>query len=347
MVQDSQDTTRMTTAPPTDNDPPPQMITPNEDSDGDAGTTPPPRFIDLFCGMGGFHLALKTLATCVYACDNDRFACKTYEANFGVSPQGDITAVSAADIPPHDLLCAGFPCQSFSTIGRREGFDHPTKGTLFFDIARILAHHQPAACFLENVKGLLSHDRGQTFAVVRSTLQQLGYHLHVKVLDAADFGLPAHRKRVYIVGFRAAAVDFTWPTPTHQGNHVGIGPFLEQHDTGYCIYPQTQRYLFKKDDGRPRIVTPETTHPANTLVATYHKVQRLTGTFVKDGATGYRLLSSNECKAMLGFPSGFQIPTSRTQMYRQLGNSVAVPVVRAIAQQICRVLPPPQGNPEA
>jgi len=298
------------------------------------------KFVDLFCGMGGFHLALERAfekAQCVFASDIDKFAKKTYQANFGVLPQGDITKIQAHAIPAHDMLCGGFPCQSFSSIGKREGFEHATKGTLFFDICRILHHHKPAVCFLENVTGLLTHDRGATLQTVLATLRGLGYAVDTHVFDGADFGLPAHRKRIFIVGFSNPkhAAAFQWPVPTHVGRHVGIGSILEDHDDGYCISKHLQKaYLFKKEDGRPRCVDKTTAVPANTLVSTYHKIQRLTGTFVRDGKTGLRLFSANECKQLMGFPKDFKMPVSRTQMYRQTGNSVSVPVVTAIARKI-------------
>lgn len=280
---------------------------------------------------------------CVFASDIDKFAQKTYAANFGVKPHGDITAISTDDIPAHDLLCGGFPCQSFSSIGKREGFTHATKGPLFFEICRILEAKQTPVCILENVAGLLTHDKGQTFKVVLETLAGLGYHVSYRVYDAADFGLVAHRKRVFMVGFKDAsqAAAFQWPMPTHVGKHNGIGSILEHHPTKYCISEHLQNaYLFKKKDGtlrtdgRPRMVDTTTTTPANTLVSTYHKIQRLTGTFVRDGDTGCRLFSENECKVMMGFPQSFRMPVSRTQMYRQTGNSVSVPVVQAIMASV-------------
>jgi DNA (cytosine-5)-methyltransferase 1 len=313
------------------------------------------KIVDLFCGMGGFHLGISQAchdhaktSECVLASDIDKFACQTYEANFYMKPKGDITKIQAEDVPPHDILCGGFPCQSYSSIGKREGFEHATKGTLFFEVCRLLKHHQTQVCFLENVAGLLTHDKGNTFATICQTLKELGYHIHYKVIDGADFGTASHRKRVFIVGFLdvTRAQAFTWPEPTHADNHVGIGSILEQHDEGYGITKHLQNsYLFKRKDGtvrtdgRPRVVDINTTTPANTLVSTYHKIQRLTGTFVKDGKTGLRLFSRRECKLMMGFPRDFKMPVSRTQMYRQTGNSVSVPVIKAIAIQIISTAP--------
>ena len=177
---------------------------------GTGNSVNPIRFIDLFCGIGGFRLALERAArrhqrpaACQFSCDIDPECRKAYAANFGETPSGDITAVAAERVPDHDLLLAGFPCQPFSIIGHRKGFDD-TRGTLFFHIARILAAKQPAAFVLENVKLLVGHNQGRTLARILETLRGLGYHAECKALNALDFGLPQKRERVFIVGFRAA-----------------------------------------------------------------------------------------------------------------------------------------------
>ena len=312
------------------------------------------KFIDLFCGMGGFHLGIDNAcknqqkqATCVFASDIDKYVKKTYKANFNIDPKGDITKINVDDIPKHDILCGGFPCQSFSSIGKREGFNDKIKGTLFFEVCRILKHHKPKVCFLENVTGLLTHEGGKTFQIIFQTLETLGYNIHHKVFDAVDFGLPAHRKRVFIIGFldKKHWRCFKWPVPTHVNNHVGIGTIIEKHDDGYCITKHLQKsYLFgkkngeKRKDNKPKVVTKETLTPSNTLVSSYHKIQRLTGTFVADGKTGLRLFSENECKQMMGFPKEFKMPVSRTQMYQQTGNSVSVPIIKAISEEIINIL---------
>jgi len=295
------------------------------------------KIVDLFCGIGGFRLGLmKGFNTeCVFSCDIDSHARKTYYTNFKHDPAKDICDVDENDIPDHDILCGGFPCQPYSTIGKREGLAHPTKGQLFFEICRILKKKRPRALFLENVSGLINHDKGETMKTILRELTAIGYNVQYKVLDALDYGLPARRKRVYFVGFLDETV-FEFPLPTVDC-HASIGGFIESHPKKYCIYPKTQKYLFKKNDGRPEIVDRSTDKPVKTLVSTYHKVQRLTGTFVRDGDTGLRLLSENECKAIMGFPKDFEIPVSRTQMYRQFGNSVAVPVIASIAESMAKV----------
>ena len=196
---------------------------------------------------------------------------------------------------------------------------------------------------LENVPGLINHDNGRTFKLIIDTLEkELDYYLVHRVLDSVYYGLPQHRKRIYLVGFhnkffRKAHHSFFWPK--EKLSKVGIGQFVEHHETGYEIKKRFQEnYIFKKDDGKPQVIDRTSNIQVNTLVATYHKIQRLTGTFVRDGKTGLRLLSENECKAIMGFPKDFKIPVSRTQMYRQFGNSVAIPVVQAIAGEMIETL---------
>jgi DNA (cytosine-5)-methyltransferase 1 len=312
------------------------------------------KFIDLFAGVGGIRLGFQGAGCrCVFTSEWDKHSQKTYLANFGDMPHGDITKIAATVIPPFDILTAGFPCQPFSSIGQRQGFKHKTQGTLFFDVARILEHHRPRAFLLENVAGLVTHDEGRTLQTILDVLYELRYDVWYKVLDAADYGVPQHRERIYIVGMRVNgnrkpirpadsdmpllaepskyADRFTWPKPLKK--YVGIGRFVETGVEGYEISKHLQKvYIYKADDGRPQVIDPRSDFPVKTLVACYHKIQRLTGTFVKDGPTGLRLLTQNECKAIMGFPREFQIPVSRTQMYRQMGNSVAVPVIEAIAK---------------
>lgn len=297
-------------------------------------------FIDLFAGIGGIRIAFEShKMNCVFSSEWDKFSQQTYAANHGDIPYGDITKISELDIPDHDILTAGFPCQPFSTIGLRQGFGHETQGTLFFDIVRILKSKRPKAFLLENVSGLKNHDSGKTFEVIKNTLEkELNYKVYFDILDSADYGVPQHRRRIYIVGFKneiANRKSFKFKWPTKSKTKVGIGQFVEKHKTGYNISKHLQKsYIFKKQDGRPQIIDENSNFPVKTLVSTYHKIQRLTGTFVKDGETGLRLLSENECKAIMGFPLDFKIPVSRTQMYRQFGNSIAVPVVSKIAKEI-------------
>lgn len=292
------------------------------------------KFIDLFAGIGGIRIGFESNSMrCVFSSEWDKFAQKTYEENFGEVPLGDINSVDIDSIPKHDILCAGFPCQPFSMIGKREGFNHDTQGNLFFKILDILKKKKPKGFFLENVTGLKTIDSGETFRVIKEELDKAGYNVYVLEENAKDYGVPQNRKRLYFIGFKKK-----YRRKFKYVNHVGIenyiGKYIESNVKGYEITEKTlNNYLFKKDDGKPQIVNANSKIQVKTLVASYHKIQRLTGTFVEDNGN-IRLLSENECKSIMGFPREYKFPVSRTQMYRQMGNSVAVPVVKNIAYNI-------------
>ena len=311
------------------------------------------RFIDLFAGIGGIRLGLQSQGgRCVFSSEWDKDAQKTYAHNHGDQPVGDITQVDTANIPDFDVLGAGFPCQPFSSIGKREGFRHPTQGTLFYDVVRIIEAKRPKAFLLENVEGLITHENGGTFQTILDSLAvsvngqpilfpspgHLGYHVYWKLLDSKHFGLPQSRVRVFIVGFDATLYeDPSFRFPEKHADLTPVGPYVEQGRTGYSISEHLQQsYLFKLEDGKPQLIDPCSDFPVKTLVSSYHKIQRLTGTFVRDegSETGIRLLSENECKAIMGYPADFEFPVSRTQMYRQLGNSVAVKVIEELAREM-------------
>lgn len=299
-------------------------------------------FIDLFAGIGGTRLGFESAGgKCVFTSEWDKESQKTYFANFGEMPHGDITQIEAKSIPDFDILLAGFPCQPFSSIGQRKGFKHATQGTLFYDIVRIIEDKNPKGFMLENVPGLLNHDNGKTFKVILATLEALGYTVSHQVLDSSKFGVPQQRKRIYIVGFRKDLVKdgFEFNFPIGKNDKVYINKFIETDAVGYSISEHLQKsYIFKKDDGRPLLVDKSSKVHVKTLVSTYHKIQRLTSTFVKDGETGLRLFTVNECKAIMGFPKDFVVPVSRTQMYRQFGNSIVVPVVGSVAKEMSKVI---------
>lgn len=276
---------------------------------------------------------------CLLSSEWDQFARKTYMTNFGDLPFGDVRNLSYPDLLDHDVLVAGFPCQPFSTIGRRAGFSHETQGTMFHEVVRILAEARPQAFLLENVKGLLTHDGGRTWEVIQKSLSELGYFFSFKILNSADFGVPQNRLRVFIVGFLDIESFEAFDFPDSKELDSDFSIHVEENSVGYEISKHLQKsYIFKSDAKHPQIVDENWFGPVKTLVASYHKIQRLTGTFVKGGSTGLRLLSKGECLAIMGFPSGFELPVSRTQMYRQLGNSVAIPVVREIALRIKHAL---------
>ena len=293
-------------------------------------------FIDLFAGIGGIRKGFESSRTkCVFSSEWDKYAQKTYQANYGDLPYGDITQIDAKDIPSHDILLAGFPCQPFSTIGKRQGFEHATQGTLFFDVLRILKYHMPKMFLLENVQGLLTIQNGETFKIILNCLSEAGYDVYHELMNAKDFGLPQTRKRVIIVGFRKDLNIKDFVFPKSAGKTTYINEILEDNPSGYSISKHLQQsYLFKKDDGRPQIVDKSSEIQIKTFCASYHKIQRLTGTFVRGGETGLRLLSELECKRLMGFPDDFKFPVSRTQMYRQIGNSVCVPMIRAVAKKM-------------
>lgn len=300
------------------------------------------RFIDLFAGIGGIRLGFEGQANnteCVFSSEWDKFAQKTYEANFGQIPAGDITKIKASEIPNFDVLLAGFPCQPFSAIGKREGFKNKAQGTMFFEVLRILKYHMPKAFLLENVQGLLTIQHGETFKTIIELLTKAGYNVQWKLLQASDFGLPQSRRRVIIVGFRSDIDASSFAFPTGNGKTKYVGNILEDDPEGYSISKHLQKsYLFKKDDGHPLVVDKNSKCFAKTLNASYHKIQRITGTFVKGGETGLRLFSELECKRLQGFPDDFKVPVSRTQMYRQFGNSVAIPMIEAVSSKIKKVL---------
>jgi len=299
------------------------------------------RFIDLFAGIGGIRQGFEDNNTkAVFSSEWDRFAQLTYKENFKEQPEGDITQIHEKEIPVHDILLAGFPCQPFSSIGKRQGFDHTTQGTLFYDVLRIIKYHQPKSFLLENVPGLLTIQEGKTFDIIIKSLKEAGYSISYSVLDAQNFGLPQIRKRVIIVGFRNDLKIKDFYIPKENGTKkVPVGKILEKNPEGYTISKHLQEnYLFKKDDGRPEIISENSNIQVKTLVSTYHKIQRLTGTFVYGGETGIRLLSELECKRLMGFPDDFIVPVSRTQMYRQFGNSVAVPMIKTVADEIKKTI---------
>src|SRR5699024_3197717 len=299
------------------------------------------RFIDLFAGIGGIRQGFEDNNTkAVFSSEWDRFAQLTYKENFKEQPEGDITQIHEKEIPVHDILLAGFPCQPFSSIGKRQGFDHTTQGTLFYDVLRIIKYHQPKSFLLENVPGLLTIQEGKTFDIIIKSLKEAGYSISYSILDAQIFGLPQIRKRVIIVGFRNDLKIKDFYIPKENGTKkVPVGKILEKNPEGYTISKHLQEnYLFKKDDGRPEIISENSNIQVKTLVSTYHKIQRLTGTFVYGGETGIRLLSELECKRLIGFPDDFIVPVSRNQMYRQFGNSVAVPMIKTVADEIKKTI---------
>jgi DNA (cytosine-5)-methyltransferase 1 len=308
-------------------------------------------FIDLFCGIGGFHLAFEAAGGhCVMASDWDRFSQRTYATNFPDTPLvGDITSIATGSIPPHDLLCAGFPCQPFSiagvskknSLGRSHGFEDERQGNLFFNIAAILDHHRPRAFVLENVKNLKSHDKGNTFRVIQDVLvEKLGYHIHSRVIDARAW-VPQHRERIFIVGFRDP-VDFQWPEAPAESPRLDV--ILDPHvPAKYTLTDHLWNYLQRYAEKHQAagngfgfgLCGPGDV--ARTLSARYHKDG--SEILIRQEGMNPRRLTPRECARLMGYPESFKIDqVSDTQAYRQFGNSVVVPVVKAVALQVAAAL---------
>lgn len=302
-------------------------------------------YIDLFAGIGGIRLPFQELGgKCVFSCEWDSFAQKTYRMNYGETPVGDIRSVSTDEIPDFDVLLAGFPCQPFSlagvskkkSMGRATGFEDKTQGTLFFEVARIIRDKKPRAFLLENVKNLTSHDRGRTFRTIMQTLEdELGYHVHYKVLDSKRWTCQ-HRERIYIVGFRDD-IPFSWDDLVDGGGGHKLGEILEsepgdRYTLSDKLWSYLRAYRAKHEAAGNgfgySLVGPDDT--TRTLSARYHKdgseilVSRGPG-------ENPRKLTPRECARLQGFPDRFIIPVSDTQAYHQFGNSVTVPAVRAVA----------------
>lgn len=306
------------------------------------------RFIDLFAGIGGFRIAFtETGGTCVYASEWDSYAQKTYEYNFGHRPEGDITKVSEKDIPDHDILTAGFPCQPFSiagvtknnALGKTHGLLHATQGTLFFDVARIIKEKRPEAFLLENVKNLVSHDGKATFKIITRTLEELGYSIFPQILDARKV-VPQHRERIYIVGFRDIShFDF----PDISDLHPKFRDILQEEvEDKYTLtdhlWLYLQNYASKhkaKGNGFGYGLT-DLDGISRTLSARYYKDG--SEILIPQENKNPRRLTPRECARLMGYPDTYQIVCSDTRAYKQFGNSVVVPMVTHIAQQMVKTL---------
>jgi len=303
--------------------------------------TAPIRYIDLFCGIGGFRFGATQAfqkfgiaAECVFSSDIDPFAREAYFANFGERPQGDITKVDEKDIPDHDLLFAGFPCQPFSIIGSKKGFDD-TRGTLFFDIARILKAKRPRAFVLENVKQLTGHDKGRTLERILSVLRDLGYDVHYQVLNALHYGLPQKRERIFIVGFHQP-VDFQWPPK--QDKFTPLSKILEKNvQEKYYASDAIQK---KRKASHSPEVTPSIWHEnkaGHISSYPYSCALRAGASYNYLLVDGERRLTPREMLRLQGFPDRFKIAVSEHQTRRQAGNAVPVNLVNAVMEQTLKV----------
>lgn len=298
-------------------------------------------FIDLFAGIGGIRLGFESVGgKCVFSSEFDEDACKTYEANFGEHPAGDITKIPSSEIPDFDILLAGFPCQAFSIIGKQEGFADQTRGTLFFEIERILKEKRPKAFMLENVKNLTAHDHGNTFKVIKKHLISLGYTVYAKVLNALDYGVPQKRERIIIVGF-LNQVDFTFPKPIPENERTSLSDILQKNvDPKYFVRDAIRESRLKrlKDKNYPK---PYISHENIGRSVTPHPYSSA----LRAGASANYILindirrpTERELLRLQGFPESFKIVVPYGKIRKQTGNSVAVPMIKAVAKQMIKAL---------
>lgn len=324
------------------------------------------KFIDLFAGVGGFHLAFRKWGNeCVFASEIEPHCQKVYEKNFGMLPAGDITKIEAKDIPNFDILCAGFPCQPFSYAGRLEGFEDKTRGTLFFDILRILKEKKPKMFLLENVKGLKSHLKGETLNTIITCLEEIGYSVHWKVINSHEFGVPQKRERWYCVGFNKE-IPFKFPKGTNNKTTLGdiVDEMLDDPKLKLSDF-EMERIKHHFESPEVRVQHDNSKYAPNTKkgkhgVYSYLKPDKTLRFHIGDVAKTQiqeayycsldsvapaiivarepklwdlgRRLSVDECRKLQGFPEGFILDESEIQAKKQMGNSIAVPVAEAIAK---------------
>jgi DNA (cytosine-5)-methyltransferase 1 len=314
-------------------------------------------FIDLFAGIGGFRIALERAgAQCVFSSEIDKFARQVYQVNFNEEPAGDITQIKEQDIPAHDVLCGGFPCQSFSTVGKRKGFSDP-RGTLFFDILRIAKHHQPKILFLENVKGLLGHNDGDTFETIRNSLTEIGYTVHWKVLSATMFGLPQRRDRLFIVAIRKD-INKSFTFPIGSLTNTKLKDIVEKNvEAKYFLSENRNNFILKKRaSGNCRygyhliatnqfvycLLTSKYEHNLivdnTTPIGLFNNIKAKESLDNVINQQNVRRLTPKEYARLQGFPEDFKVPIVNKHAYRLFGNAVAVPVVEAIFTEIQKIL---------
>ena len=310
-------------------------------------------FIDLFAGLGGFRLSLESLgARCVYSSEWDEPVRKVYEMNFEDKPHGDITKINEKDIPEHDILCAGFPCQAFSISGKQLGFED-SRGTLFFDVARIVKEKKPKVVFMENVKNFDSHERGNTHNVVRKIMEEMGYTFYFKILNSVNFGIPQKRERIYMVCFRndLSIKNFDFPKSIKLEKYVEDyliteeelvkNLYIDREDIYYNGIEDNQYSnktirlgIVNKGGQGERIYS--TKGIAITFSANGGGIFSKTGGYLVNGKP--RKLHPRECARLMGYPDSYKISESNNQAYKQLGNSVVIDVLQYISIEIANVL---------
>lgn len=311
-------------------------------------------FIDLFAGIGGFRQALESKgARCVFSSEKDKYAAKTYFDNYGEMPSGDITLIREEEIPTHNILCAGFPCQPFSISGNQKGFED-SRGTMFFEIIRIASYHKPDMLFLENVANLKKHKDSETFERMKQMLEEIGYDVFYNILNASDYNVPQSRKRIYIICFRKDLKIKEFKFPDKKESTIFLEDILQDDEL-------TSQYIIKRDDIQFKEQTiidkiKRTNKPvrigiinkggqgdriysikghAITLSAEGGGSGSKTGAYLVNG--NVRKLSPRECARVQGFPENFKITVSDSQAWKQFGNSVALPVLNYIVNEILKV----------
>lgn len=318
-------------------------------------------FIDLFAGIGGFRMAFENLGgECVFSSEWDKYCQITYEENYGEKPVGDIREVETKDIPDHDVLAAGFPCQPFSIAGKRGGFDD-TRGTLFFDVARIIKDKKPKAIFLENVKGFANHDRGKTLSTILNVLRnELNYYVpEPKIINSKDYGVPQNRERIFIIGFRedVDGEKFEYPKPSKK--QLIVKDIMEEEEVSTKYYlsdvyleslRQHKKRHEKKGNGFGYEIIPHDGIANAIVVGGMGRERNLlfdsrltdfvpkTNIKGKVNREGIRKMTPREWARLQGYPDDFKIPVSDAQAYKQFGNSVSVPAIQATANKILEII---------
>jgi len=307
--------------------------------------------IDLFAGIGGIRIGFKEIfkekIDFVFSSEIDKYAQQTYNTNFDEMPYGDITKIDEKHIPKHDIILAGFPCQAFSIAGKRKGFED-TRGTLFFDVARIAKYHKPKIIFLENVKGFKNHDKGKTFETVKKTLEDMNYKVFTQVLNAKDFGLSQNRERIYIIAFSDNSTTFEFPKKLNKSTK--LGDILEENiDKKYTIsdklwagHQRRKKEHKAKGNGFGYCLFNHNSEYTSTISARYYKDG--SEILIEQKNKNPRKLTPREASKLQGFPKNFKIVVSDTQAYKQFGNSVAVPVIKSLSNEIYKHLEKADSN---
>ena len=303
-------------------------------------------FIDLFAGIGGIRLGFEAVGCkCIFSSEFDHNACNTYHLNFGEWPSGDITKINSEDIPDFDILLAGFPCQAFSIIGKKEGFLNETCGTLFFEVERILRDKQPKAFLLENVRNLVSHDNGRTYHTILSHLDDAGYKVFPKVLNALDYGPPQKRERIILVGFKRGVFpkqnEFVFPDPIPARERTTLEDILEDHvNSKYYVNEaiSQRRKNSLKDKNYPKPYISHENMCGSITPHPYCSALRAGASANYVLVNDERRLTEREMLRLQGFPEWYSFDVNYTQAKKQCGNSVAVPMIEKVAEQMMKVM---------